>query len=525
MAILRVREAELSKRLVKSTATVGLNTLASRVLGFVRDVVIARYFGASLGTDAFFVAFKIPNFLRRLFAEGAFSQAFVPVLAEYKTQRSHDEVRDLVGSVSGSLGVVLFGVTVLGVLAAPVLILIFAPGFPADGPQRALAVEMLRVTFPYLLFISLTALAGGVLNTFGRFGVPAFTPVFLNLSLIGAAVWLAPLMDKPITALAWGVLIAGLTQLLFQLPFLVRLRVLSIPKPRFQDPGVRRILRLMLPAIFGVSVTQINLLIDTLIASFLATGSISWLYYSDRLVEFPLGIFGIAMATVILPHLSREHASENPTAFSDSIDWALRWVLLIGVPASLGLAVLAGPLLATLFQYEAFSGDDVVMAARSLMAYSVGLCGFILIKVLAPGYYSRQDMRTPVRIGVIAMLGNITLNLMLVWSLAHAGLALATSLAAFINAGLLYRGLRKEAVYRPRSGWGVLFLRSMIAGGVMAAVLWWGTGGIEEWLAAGVLERAVRLCLWLIVAVLVYFGSLALLGVRPAHLRAASSVR
>lgn len=499
--------------------------MASRVLGFVRDMVIARYFGASLGTDAFFVAFKIPNFLRRLFAEGAFSQAFVPVLSEYRTQRAHDEIRDLIGSVSGALGAVLLVVTAIGVLAAPVLILIFAPGFSTSGPRYELAVGMLRVTFPYLLFISLTALAGGVLNTFGRFGVPAFTPVFLNLSLIGAAVWLAPMMDQPVTALAWGVLIAGLTQLAFQLPFLIRLRVLALPRPRFRDPGVRRILRLMLPAIFGVSVTQINLLIDTLIASFLATGSISWLYYSDRLVEFPLGVFGIALATVILPHLSREHASENPAAFSDTVDWALRWVLLIGVPATLGLAVLAGPLLTTLFQYDAFTGEDVTMAARSLMAYSVGLCGFILVKVLAPGYYSRQDTRTPVRIGIVAMTCNILLNLMLVWSLAHAGLALATSLAAFINAGLLYRGLRRQGVYMPRSGWAALFMKVLAAGGAMTAILWWGAGTLEQWLAWTALQRASHLIIWVIAGAVVYFLVLAILGLRPAHLRAAGSVR
>ncbi len=514
----------LSKRLAKSTLTVGGNTLVSRVLGFVRDMVIARYFGAGIGTDAFFVAFKIPNFLRRLFAEGAFSQAFVPVLSEYRTQRSHDAVRELVGSVSGALGAVLFAVTLLGVLAAPVLIWAFAPGFDSHGPKQVLAVDMLRLTFPYLFFISLTALAGGVLNTFGRFGVPAFTPVFLNLSMIGAAIWLAPHMDRPVMALAWGVLIAGIVQLLFQFPYLIGLRVLALPRPRFRDEGVRRILRLMLPAIFGVSVTQINLLVDTLIASFLATGSISWLYYSDRLVEFPLGVFGIALATVILPHLSREHARENPAGFSDTVDWALRWVLLIGAPATAGLAVLAGPLLSTLFQYHAFTGDDVVMAARSLVAYSVGLCGFILVKVLASGYYSRQDTRTPVRIGVVAMVSNIVLNLALVWSLAHAGLALATSLAAFVNAGLLYYGLRKRSVYTPRHGWPLLFARVAVATGAMAVALWWGSGGLEQWTAWGALERGLRLALWVAVGAAIYFLVLLACGIRPAHLRAAGTV-
>lgn len=503
----------------------GGNTVLSRILGFVRDMVIARFFGASVGTDAFFVAFKIPNFLRRLFAEGAFSQAFVPVLSEYQTQRDSEQVRHLVNSASGTLGVVLLGITAIGVLAAPVLITIFAPGFDRGGVKYDLAVEMLRFTFPYLLFISLTALAGGVLNTLGRFGVPAFTPVLLNLSLIAAAVWLAPLMDQPVVALAWGVLIAGIAQLAFQIPFLLKLRVLGVPQPRFKDPGVRKIMRLMLPAIFGASVTQINLLVDTLIASFLVTGSISWLYYSDRLVEFPLGVFGIALATVILPNLSRQHAGENPRAFSDTVDWALRWVLLIGVPAALGLALLAGPLLTTLFQYDAFTQRDVTMAARSLVAYSLGLCGFILIKVLAPGYYARQDTKTPVRIGVIAMVTDIVLNLTLVWSLAHAGLALATSIAAFVNAGLLFRGLRKEGVYQPRAGWYVLMLRVGLAAVVMSLVLWYGVGETQQWLKWGAWQRVSQLLLWVAVGAGVYFGMLFAVGVRFSQLRSAESVR
>ncbi len=494
----------------------GVNTLLSRVLGFVRDAVIAWLFGAKMGTDAFFVAFKIPNFLRRLFAEGAFSVAFVPVLSEYKTQRGPEEVRTLVGSVSGALGVVLLGVTALGVLAAPVLILIFAPGFEGADGQRALAAEMLRLTFPYLLFISLTALAGGVLNTFGKFGVPAFTPVFLNLSLIGAAIWLAPHMDEPVMALAWGVLVAGVVQLAFQLPFVARLRMLTWPRPLFRDPGVVRIMRLMLPALFGASVTQINLLVDIVIASFLTAGSITWLYFSDRLVEFPLGVFGIALATVILPRLSKQHAAEDPVAFSRTLDFALRWGILIGVPAALALAVLAGPILATLFQYLAFTPHDTEMAARSLVAYSVGLVGFILVKVLAPAYYSRQDTRTPVRIGVVAMLVNIVLNLILVWPLAHAGLALATSLAAFLNAALLYRGLLRREVYRPLPGWRALALRVALAAATMTAVLWVGAGALEQWIAWGAFDRVWHLALWVVVGAVVYFAVLLGSGWRPA---------
>ncbi|GAB4361655.1 MAG: murein biosynthesis integral membrane protein MurJ [Gammaproteobacteria bacterium] len=503
----------------------GVNTTLSRILGFVRDMVIARFFGATVGTDAFFVAFKIPNFLRRLFAEGAFSQAFVPVLSEYQTQREHDEVRHLVDSVAGTLGLVLSVLTALGIVAAPLLILLFAPGFDRGGERYDLAVEMLRLTFPYLLFISLTALAGGVLNTFGRFGVPAFTPVLLNLSLIGAALWLAPAMEQPVVALAWGVFIAGLAQLAFQIPFLLKLRLLRRPKPGFRDPGVRKIMRLMLPALFGASVTQINLLVDTLIASFLVTGSISWLYYSDRLVEFPLGVFGIALATVILPSLSKKHAAENPEAFSATVDWALRWVLLIGAPATLGLALLAAPLLTTLFQYDAFTAHDVAMAARSLVAYSVGLCGFILVKVLAPGYYARQDTRTPVRIGVIAMVCNIALNLSLVGFLAHAGLALATSLAAFVNAGLLFRGLIRQGVYRPRRGWRPLGLRVGAASTAMALFLWWVSGDLAEWLAWGAWKRAGFLLLWVGLGAAIYFTVLFAIGLRWHQLRAAEELR
>jgi putative peptidoglycan lipid II flippase len=508
----------MSSRLLKSTASVGGYTLVSRVLGFVRDVVIARMFGAGMGTDAFFVAFKIPNFLRRLFAEGAFSQAFVPVLSEYKTQRDHAELRALADHVAGTLGAILFVVTLTGVVAAPLLVMVFAPGFLADPGKYGLTVDMLRVTFPYLLFVSLTAFAGGILNTYGRFGVPAFTPVFLNLALIGAALWLAPRMAEPITALAWGVFIAGAVQLAFQVPFLAKLRLLPRPRWGWRHEGVRRVLRLMLPAIFGSSVAQINLLIDTLIASFLVTGSVSWLYYSDRLVEFPLGVFGIALATVLLPSLSKQHAQASPEGFRRTMDWGLRWVLVIGLPATVGLMLLAAPTLTTLFQYGSFTPHDVEMASRSLMAYSVGLTGFILVKVLAPGFYARQDTRTPVRIGVIAMVVNMVLNVALVFPLAHAGLALATSLAAFVNAGLLYRALYREGIYRPQPGWGRLLQRVVVASVVMGVVLWVGSGELAAWLEWRALERAARLLLWIAVAAFAYGACLWLLGLRMRHL-------
>jgi putative peptidoglycan lipid II flippase len=513
----------LSGQLLKSAATVGANTMLSRVLGLVRDVVIAWGFGASQGsTDAFFVAFRLPNFLRRLFAEGAFSQAFVPILGEYKSQRSHQEVRELTAHVAGTLGAALLVVTVVGVLAAPVLVMIFAPGFLADEEKYTLTVQMVRITFPYILFVSLTAFAAGLLNTYGRFGVPAFTPVLLNLALIAAALWLAPLMAEPVTALAWGVLIAGLAQLAFQLPFLKRLGLLAMPRFSRAHQGVRRIVRLMMPAAFGASVAQINLLIDTLIASFLVTGSVSWLYYSDRLVEFPLGVFAIAMATVILPNLSQHHAEEAAESFSDTLDWGMRWVLVVATPSALGLILLAGPILTTIFQHGAFSPRDVHMASLSLMAYSTGLVGFMFIKVLAPGYFARQDTRTPVRVGIIALVANLILNLALVVPLAHAGLALATSLAAFLNAGLLYRGLRREGIHRPRPGWAGFVTKIAIANVIMVAFLFSFRGQPSLWIEADITLRVLRLSLVVIGGAAVYTLCLVALGIRPRHLRAPS---
>ncbi|MCW8882222.1 MAG: murein biosynthesis integral membrane protein MurJ [Sedimenticola sp.] len=503
----------------RSLAKVGSNTLLSRILGFVRDLVVAHIFGANAGTDAFFVAFKIPNFLRRLFAEGAFAVAFVPVLTEYKERRSIDELKQFVDRVAGTLGAVLLAVTLAGVLGAPVLAMIFAPGFIGSEGKLDLAVDMLRLTFPYLFFISLTAFAGGILNAHSRFGVPAFTPVLLNVSLISCAIWLAPQMERPIMALAWGVLAAGILQLLFQIPFLRQIKLL----PRFvfapKDEGVLRIGKLMLPALFGVSVTQLNLLLDTLIASFLVSGSISWLYYSDRLMEFPLGILGVGLATVILPNLSKKHANESPEGFSHVIDWALRWGLLLGLPSAVGLFMLSGPMIATLFQSELFDATDVVMSRQSLMAYSVGLVSFILIKVLAPGYYSRQDTRTPVRIAVIAMFANMVMNVILVFPLAHAGLALATSLSATLNALLLFRGLRKENVYQPEPGWPLLIVRGLVASLVMAVVLYWGVGDLQSWISGNTINKIWRLLLWIALGATSYFAVLALLGIRLRHFR------
>ncbi len=511
----------LSKHLLKSTAVVGGMTLISRILGFIRDVAIARYFGADTGTDAFFVVFKIPNFLRRLFAEGAFSQAFVPVLADYRERRGPAETQAFLDNTAGTLILALALLAGIGAVAAPLLILLFAPGFYQNPEQYGLGVEMLRIVFPYLFFICLTAFSGGILNTWGNFAVPAFTPVFLNLSMISAAVWLAPQLSEPIKALAWGVLLAGVLQLGFQLPALWRLGLLPRPRIDFGDPGVRRILRLMAPAIFGTSVGQLNLLFNTLIASFLVSGSVSWLYYSDRLVEFPLGIFGIAIGTVMLPHLSKNHANLDPRGFSHALDWALRWMLLIGLPATLGLVVLAKPLVYTLFQYQHFSSHDAEMAARSLMGYSVGLLGFIGVKVLVPGFSARQDLRTPALYGIYTVAANLLLSLALVWQAAplgygHAGLALATALAALLNAGLLLAKLLRERVYRPEPGWPGFLGRVCLACGAMAAILAHAAGAYRwpDWTLA---ERALNLGFWIAAGFGVYLLCLALTGLRPRH--------
>lgn len=502
---------------MRSTALVGQMTLISRVLGLVRDATIAAIFGASAATDAFFVAFKIPNLFRRLFAEGAFSQAFVPVLAAYKATASPDEVRRLLDAVFSRLALVLLGLTAAGILAAPVVISVFAPGFVGDPARFDLSVELLRLTFPYLLFIALTALLSGLLNTYGRFALPAVTPALLNLSFIGCTLWLAPHLAQPVHALGAAVLVGGALQLSLQVVAAWRMGFL----PRFtrrRHEGVRRILGLMVPALFGVSVAQINFLVDTLVASFMQQGSISWLYYADRLMEFPLGLFGIALGTVILPRLSEHHARNEHDHFSGTLDWALRAVFTLTIPSAVGLALLAGPILATLFQYGEFSERDVLMSARGLMAYSAGLTGFIMVKVLAPGYYARQDTRTPVKIGVIAMLTNAVLCVALGFSLSHAGLALATSVAAFVNAGLLLRGLLTNGVYRPGPGWALFSARVVAACIAMGAYLAWAADDLPIWTGMTTLQRALELSALIGTALVIYVAVLWLLGLRPSHL-------
>jgi len=505
--------------LMRSGLVVSAMTMLSRVMGLVRDVVVATFLGAGNGSDAFFVAFKIPNFLRRLFAEGAFNQAFVPVLSEYSTQRTKQEIRELLNAVAGSLTALLALITALAMLGAPWLVWLFAPGFGRDPDKLAMTADMLRLTFPYLLLISLTAFSGSVLNTWNRFAVPAFTPVLLNISLIGAALFLMPLMEEPAMALAWGVLIAGAAQLAFQVPFLLRLGLLPTPWPNFAHDGVKRILKLMAPALFGVSVSQINLLLDTVLASLLAVGSVSWLYYSDRLVELPLGVFGVAIGTIILPALSKRHAEQSTEHFSAMLDWAIRVVLLLGVPAALALAVLAEPFLITLFHYGAMTDNDIQMAAMSLRAYAFGLVAFMLIKVLAPGFFARQDTKTPVKVGIIAMVANMVFNLLLIWPLAHAGLALATALSAFLNAGLLGYLLYRQQVLVFQPGWGRYAVQLVGGSVLMSVALMLVSPDWQVWLEFGLWQRVRWVAGLVVLGGGLYFIWLTALGLRLRHFK------
>ena len=503
--------------LLRALAKVSSMTLLSRIFGFVRDAVIARSFGAGIYTDAFFVAFKIPNLLRRLFAEGAFSQAFVPILAEYKNRRGHDDTKLLIDHVATLLFLALLVVTLIGVLAAPAVVYISAPGFIDEPEKFAVTVSMLRIIFPYILLISMVSLAGGILNTYSRFSVPAFTPVLLNVATIGATLWLAPHLETPAMALAWGVMLGGVLQLLLQIPFLKQLGLMPRFRIELHDEGVWRILKLMGPALFGVSIAQISLLINTIFASFLATGSVSWLYYADRLMEFPTGLLGVALGTILLPSLAKHYADNNPTQYSHLLDWGLRLTLMLALPAAAALAILAVPLISTLFMYGKFNANDVFMTQQALVAYSLGLLGLIMVKILAPGFYARQNIRTPVKIAVITLLATQAMNLMFVWKLQHAGLALSIGLGACLNASLLLWKLRSQGIYQPRPGWRMYFLKVALALAVMSVALWFGMAGEARWLHGHFTQRIVHLIALVGLGAGSYFGTLWLVGMRPAQ--------
>lgn len=516
----------MSGKLIRSGLVVSLMTLMSRVLGLARDVVVARLMGDGAAADVFFFANKIPNFLRRLFAEGAFAQAFIPVLTEVHQHDDRQQLREFVAKVSGTLGAIVFVVSLLGVIASPVLAALFGTGWflswwqgEPGGEKFELASAMLKITFPYLAFISLTGLAGAILNTLNKFAVAAFTPVLLNVCIILFAVLLAPDMAQPAFALAWGVFVGGIVQLGFQLPFLYRAGLLVKPKWGWQDPNVVKVRTLMIPALFGVSVGQINLLFDTFIASFLMTGSISWLYYSDRLLEFPLGLFGIAIATVILPTLSRNHVAKDPHAFSDNMDWAVRMVCVLGVPAAVGLGTMAEPILTVIFQRGAFTAETARMASYSLTAYSFGLLSFMLVKVLAPGFYSRQDTKTPVKFGIWCMVANMVFNLIFAIPYGYIGLAIATSLSATLNAGLLYFTLHRQQVFRMSSDTAWFLLRVLVACVAMAAVILYRARG-DAFYALSLLAQIEHVATTIILAVAVFGCGLVLTGARPRHFRA-----
>ena len=504
-------------------------TLLSRVFGLLRDIALATVFGASGGTDAFLVAFKIPNFMRRLFGEGAFSLAFVPVLSEYKETRDRAALKDLVNHVAGTLGGFLLVLSILGMVFAPAVVYIFAPGFAKDAGQLQLTADLLRITFPYIFFIALVAFAGGILNSFHQFAIPAFTPVLLNICLIASIFFLAPYFDEPLMALAWGVALAGAAQLLLQFPFLLKLGLMPVPRIKRGHEGVKKIIRLMIPAIFGSSVAQINLLLDTVIASFLVTGSVTWLYYSDRLLEFPLGVLGIAIATVILPTLSQQHARQSSEQFNQTLNWALRLVTIITIPACVGLFIMAGPILASLFEYGKFTASDTYFASLSLMAYMLGLPALIVIKILAPGYYARQDTRTPVKFGIIAMVCNMLMNIafvvplvMMDYEAPHVGLALATSLSAYINAMLLYSGLRNSGIFTPQAGWLAWIFRTIIASTAMAATVLWLNPDAIQWSDWSLMQRLGNLLFIIMTGAVTYFLLLWLQGLRPGHLKKSS---
>jgi putative peptidoglycan lipid II flippase len=500
--------------LLKSLAAVSSITMISRVLGFVRDTIVARIFGAGMATDAFFIAFKLPNLLRRIFAEGAFSQAFVPILAEYKQQQGEEATRTFVAYVAGLLTLALALVTVLGMLAAPWVIWATAPGF-ADTPEKfQLTTDLLRVTFPYILLISLSSFVGAILNTWNRFSVPAFTPTLLNVAMIGFALFLTPYFHPPVMALAWAVVAGGAMQLLYQLPHLKKIGMLVLPRLNLRDRGALRVMKQMAPAILGVSISQISLIINTIFASFLVAGSVSWMYYADRLMELPSGVLGVALGTILLPTLARTYANKDRHEYSRILDWGLRLCFVLVLPCALALGILAEPLTVALFQYGKFSALDAAMTQRALVAYSVGLLGIILIKVLAPGFYAQQNIRTPVKIGLFTLAMTQLFNLLLISHLQHAGLALAISLGACMNAGLLYWKLRQQNLFEPQPGWGPFLFKLVIAVLAMSAVLVGLMQVMPAWSDGSMTERFLRLGLLVGAGVLVYFGGLFALGFR-----------
>lgn len=517
----RQKPAVLARpRLLLASSQIAFGTLLSRISGLFRDIAIATVFGASPTADAFFVAFKIPNFFRRMFAEGAFTQGFIPVLSQYRSEFGLAKIKSFISYTAGTLASFLLLFSLVGAVFSDSIIAAITPGFDAESEQRELASGMLQITFPYLILTSLTALAAGVLNVYRHFLFPALAPIWFNICLIVAAIFVAPSLDVPVYALAWAVLLAGVLQLFFLVPELYRRRLLVIPRPHFQDAGVRKVIKLMLPIMFGAMVSQINILVDLLLASFLMAGSISWLYYSERFLWLPLGVFGVTLATVVLPALSVDHARMDANSFRRTLEWAVRVVLLVGIPASVGLFILSEPILSTLFQYGSTTGFDVRMAALSLNAYAVGLFGFMLAKILSSAFFAQQDVKTPVYVGIITVIVNVLLNFMLIGWLAHAGLALATSIAALLNAGLLLGILMHRRQLRFSPGLYSLLIRLVVALTVMAVALAGLYGWIAHWFMAGISIRIAGLVLLVSGGFVLYLVVLWLCGFRLSQLQA-----
>ena len=504
--------------LLRAAASVSGMTLLSRITGFVRDTLIAIHFGAGATADAFFVAFRIPNLLRRLFAEGAFSQAFVPVLGQWRNERGEEATRTLSAKVLGVLVVALLVVTVIGVLAAPVLVYVIASGFAADAQKFQLTVTMLRICFPYILFISLVSFAAGMLNTYGRFKAAAFAPVLLNLSFIGFILLALPRFDRPVIALAVAVFVGGVAQLVFLFACLAKIGMLTMPRWDPKDEGVLRILKLMGPAVLGVSVAQISLVINTHIASRLGDGPVSWIYYADRLLEFPSALLGVALGTVLLPSLVRRNNAGEPAAYSRLLDWGLRVTLLLALPAALALAMMAVPIISTLFWHgDAFTRHDVFMTRNALVAYAAGLVGLVLVKVLAPGFYARQNVRTPVRVAIVTLVLTQLLNVVLVPVFAHAGLALAISLGALFNAGWLWFLMWRSGAYKPEPDWWAFLLKVGFALYMMGGAIWYTMGRESSWFELPAGARAAKLTWVVLAGAIAYFAALGIMGFRPRH--------
>jgi putative peptidoglycan lipid II flippase len=503
--------------LLKALATISSLTLVSRILAFIRDILIARIFGAGMANDAYIIATRLPNILRRLFAEGAFSQAFVPIFGEYNKRRGHEETQLLVDHVTTLLAIILFVVTLIGIVGAPIIVhFTTAPSFVKDIEKFNLTVHLLRITSPYIFFISLVSVAAGILNTYNKFWVPAVAPILLNICLIGGALWLAPYFEQPIVGLAWAWFIGGFVQLAFQVPFLKKIGMLPSFRLGLKDQGMWRVIRQMGPAVFGVSISQISLIINTIFASSLVTGSVSWLYYADRLMEFPSGLLGAALGTILLPSLSKHHADNSPEEYSRLLDWGLRLVFMLTLPAALALGMIAVPLLATFFQHGAFTANDVLMTRNSLLGYSVGLIGIITVKVLAPAFYARQDIRTPVKIGIATLLATQAMNLLFIFwlQLHHAGLALSIGLGSCFNSAILFYLLRKRGIYRPEPGWSKFLAKLGAALLALGLSLWFGMGSEQQWLNTHGWTRIIHLSWLVVMGMVVYFAVLWLLGFR-----------